>query len=50
MTIDFSWSIDQWIDVINRFLQIIKDFFAGIGIQLFADAEKTDAAETDAIR
>ena len=49
MVIDFSWSIDQWLDVIRRFLQIITDFFAGIGIEIFAESEKTDAPATDAV-
>lgn len=37
MEINFDWSIDQWIDVIKQFFEIIANFFAEIGIQLFPD-------------
>lgn len=37
MKIDFSWSIDQWMQVIHDFIQILSDFFAKLGIKLFED-------------
>lgn len=45
MVIDFSWSIEDWMDVIRRFIAIIKNFFAEIGITLFPEDE-TVAEET----
>ena len=36
MTIDFSWSIDDWIALIKEFLQVVQEFFSHIGIDLFS--------------
>lgn len=37
MVIDFSWSIQDWMDVIKRFIAIIQNFFKEIGIELFPE-------------
>ncbi len=42
MNIDFSWSIEDWMDIFNQFIAIIENFFARLGIQLFADEETTE--------
>ena len=47
MTIDFSWSIADWLALIREFFEIIQNFFKEIGIDLFASADDT-ASGTDA--
>ena len=42
MNIDFSWSIQDWIDFIKEFLDVFVKFFGSfkdIDIKLFADDE-----------
>ncbi len=46
MTIDFSWSADDWMALIREFLRIIQNFFKEIGIDLFSsDDDKTTPTE-----
>ncbi len=40
MTIDFSWSTEDWMNLIRQFLEIIQNFFKEIGIDLFNTAEE----------
>ena len=46
MTIDFSWSKDDWLALIKEFLEIVQNFFREIGIDIFksSDDEATTAA------
>ena len=37
MNIDFSKNIQYWSDLIREFIDVIKDFFAGFGIQIFKE-------------
>lgn len=45
MIIDFSMSIEDWMELFNRFISIIENFFKELGIKLFADKEETTAPE-----
>ena len=47
MKIDFSWSIDQWMQVIQDFIQILSDFFAKLGITLFEEDAAPEAPEEE---
>ena len=47
MTIDFSWSRQDWLSLIRQFLEIIQNFFKEIGIDIFITSEDT-ASDTDA--
>ena len=42
MKIDFSWSKEDWLDIIRQFLEIIQNFFKEIGIDIFKSTQ-TDA-------
>ena len=42
LQIDFSWSIDKWIDVFRRLIDILVDFFDSIGIKLLKDSEPAE--------
>ena len=46
MTIDFSWSTDDWIKLIKDFFEIIQNFFKEIGINLFSSASEENTEET----
>lgn len=35
--LDFSFSVDDWMVYIQRFIDIINDFFTKLGIKLFED-------------
>ena len=48
MEIDFSYSIDKWLDLFRQFFAIISNFFAGLGIQLFSDGTEDEGAEDEA--
>ena len=41
MTIDFSWSKDDWLAIIREFLEIIQNFFKEIGIDIFLTDDET---------
>ena len=47
MNIDFSTSIDQYLDYFRQFFETIANFFAKLGIKLFADNEDTTAPEEE---
>lgn len=38
MKIDFSWSLEDWKAVFDRFLALVSNFFAALGIKLFPDS------------
>ncbi len=40
LEIDFSFSIQDWLDVFRQFFNVFVDFFAALGIKLFADPEE----------
>ncbi len=46
MIIDFSMSIEDWMELFNRFIAIIENFFAELGIKLFSDEEETTVEDT----
>lgn len=46
MIIDFSMSIEDWMELFNRFISIIENFFKELGIKLFSDEEETSPEET----
>ena len=35
MILDFTFSIQDWLDAINKFLTMFEDFFASLGVTLF---------------
>ena len=37
MTIDFSWSKDDWLALIREFLETVQNFFDALGIELFSE-------------
>lgn len=39
MNIDFYQNADYWVDLVRQFIEILTDFFGGLGIQIFKDAE-----------
>ena len=41
--IDFSFSIQNWLDVIEDFFRAFENFFRRIGLPLFAEEETTQA-------
>ncbi|MBR3598040.1 MAG: hypothetical protein IKL47_13825 [Clostridia bacterium] len=45
MIIDFSFSIDDWMALFQRLIDIIVNFFDKLGIKLFADEETTAPEE-----
>ena len=50
MNIDFTVSMQYWIDLIKEFIAVISDFLAGFNIKLFkaSDAASADTTETTA--
>ena len=36
MEFDFTWSIDKWLEVFNRLLTVIEEFFRKLGYEIFA--------------
>ena len=48
MEIDFSFSIDDWMEIIKRFIDIVVGFFDHLGITIFAESEATADGEGDA--
>ena len=44
MKIDFTLSIQDWMDLFERFFGAITNFFSRLGIKLFADEEETTTA------
>ncbi len=44
MKIDFTFSIQDWMDLFNKFFSIIENFFSRLGIKLFADEEESTTA------
>ncbi len=45
MIIDFSFSIEDWMAIFQRFIDIIVNFFDKLGIKLFAEEETTAPEE-----
>lgn len=45
MIIDFSWSIEDWMALIQEFIDTIVNFFKKIGIDLFTEEETTSPEE-----
>ncbi len=45
MKIDFTFSVQDWIDQFKKLLGIFENFFRRLGIKLFADEEETTAAQ-----
>ena len=46
MILDFSLSIEDWMEMFQRLLDIFVNFFEKLGIKLFADEETTAPEET----
>ena len=46
--IDFSWSIDDWLEVIRKLIVLVEDFFADLGIVLFPSPEEAPSESTEA--
>lgn len=44
MTIDFSWSKEDWLAIIKEFLEIVQNFFKEIGIDLFVTGGSEDTS------
>ena len=44
MDIDFTMSIEDWMKIIQEFIDVIKDFFSWFNIDLFKAEEDTTAA------
>lgn len=44
MKIDFTFSIQDWLDQFNKLLGIFENFFRRLGIKLFADEEESTTA------
>lgn len=49
MIFDFSMSIEDWMGLFQKLLDIVTDFFAKLGIQLFEEEEETAPEEGDVI-
>ena len=47
MTIDFSWSADDWMALIREFLEIVSNFFKEIGINIFSQEDKINEAPSE---
>ena len=47
MNIDFSLSIGDWLAYFEQLFNLIKNFFAKLGIQLFAEEETTVVPEEE---
>ena len=45
MKIDFTFSIQDWIDQFKKLLGIFENFFRRLGIKLFADEEESTTAQ-----
>jgi hypothetical protein len=41
MKIDFTFSIQDWMEQFEKLFSIIENFFSRLGIKLFADEEET---------
>ena len=41
MKIDFTFSIQDWMDLFEKFFSIFENFFSRLGIKLFADEEES---------
>lgn len=41
MKIDFTFSIQDWMEQFEKLFSIIENFFRRLGIKLFADEEET---------
>ncbi len=41
MKVDFTFSIQDWLDLFKKFFSIIENFFRRLGIKLFADEDET---------
>lgn len=41
MKIDFTFSIQDWLEQFKKLLGIFENFFRRLGIKLFADEEET---------
>ena len=41
--IDFSFSIQDWLDLINRFFGAFENFFRRIGFPLFAESTEEES-------
>ncbi len=46
MIIDFSLSIEDWMAMFERLIDIVSNFFEKLGIKLFADESTTAPEET----
>lgn len=49
MIIDFSFSIDDWMELFRRFIDIIVNFFDRLGIKLFEDETVAPEEETETV-
>lgn len=47
MIIDFSFSIEDWMELFQRLIDILTNFFDKLGIKLFADEEDVTAPEEE---
>ncbi len=47
MIIDFSFSIEDWLDLFKQLIDIFVNFFNKLGFKLFADEEATTAPEEE---
>ena len=45
MDIDFTMSIEDWMKIIQEFIDVIKDFFSWFNIDLFKAEEATTETE-----
>lgn len=43
--LDFSFSVDDWMVYIKRFIDILNNFFSKLGIKLFEDTTSAVAPE-----
>ncbi len=48
MVIDFSLSIEDWMAMFQRLIDIVTDFFEKLGIKIFSDEEAAPEEETTA--
>lgn len=45
MIIDFSYSIEDWMALFQKLIDLVTNFFESLGIKLFADEEATKPEE-----
>lgn len=49
MTIDFSFSIEDWMDLFRQFFDIVINFFEKLGIKLFPDETEEEASSDEQV-